>query len=125
MKELKQLTVKQALEQGYDKWLYANRGFQGLSDLKSIEPYDFSKGKIELVHFEPYSPVGMSAKDIIELIADQIENDHSGESGDDTLQVWHSLKEIDEKHAQPLVDAIDAELQKLNYYKSSGIELIP
>lgn len=115
------LTVAQAIEQGYTHWIYSSDGFQGLMTVADIERDHFHK-EIELIEKEPYHPAGLSEDDIIEHIADMIEEKHQEESGDDTLSVYNAIKEL---KCPELVELINRKLQGLNYYKSSGIILIP
>lgn len=120
------LTLKEALEQGYESYLYEGEQFQSLQDLAFITDEDFLKGKIELVNKEPYSPSsGMDAASIIDMLAEQIWENHHDESGDDTDCVPDAIRELSNELFEPILKAIDDKLSTLHYYKSSGIELIP
>src|SRR4051812_9253440 len=90
-----ELTIKEALEQGYTCYLFTDSGFQSLQDISEVDDEDLARPDIRLVDKEPYSPDGMSSKDIAELLADRLEDNHSSESGDDTLEVYNTIKELD------------------------------
>jgi hypothetical protein len=119
------LTLKEATEQGYEHYLYAGEQFQSLQDLAFIEDSDFDKGKIELVNREPYHPSsGMDAESILDMIAEQVWLNHHDESGDDTSSVNDAIRELPKELFDPILKAMQDKLNTLNYYKSSGIELI-
>lgn len=119
------LTLKEATEQGYESYLYAGEQFQALQDLAFIEDSDFDKGKIELVNKEPYHPSsGIDADGILDMLAEQIWLNHHDASGDDTDCVPDAIRELPKGIFEPILKAIDDKLNTLNYYKSSGIELI-
>lgn len=116
--ENKKLTLKQAIEEGYKSFVYPADGFQALKDLDY--DIDFDK-KPMLVEKEHYHPSGMHAKHIAELIAENLEENHSSDSGDDTRQVYDAIMEIDFSDIEKV---IDEKLSKLNYYRQSDVELI-
>lgn len=119
---MQQLTVKEALKQGYTKYCFNSDGFQGLKDIDGeIDPSDFEREDIRIVNKEPYSPHGMSSKDIAELIAEHIECNHVDDSGDDTEQVYDAIKEIDFTDAE---NKISEALSKLHYYRATDIKLV-
>ena len=112
------LTLEQAIKEGYKSFVYPSDGFQALKDLDY--DIDFDK-KPMLVEKESYHPLGMTAKDIAELIAENIEENHSSDSGDDTEEVYKAIMEIDFSEVEKM---IDEKLSKLNYYRQSNVELI-
>lgn len=122
-----QLTIAQAIEQGYEKWVYAGEGFQPLNFLSDIQDSDFQNGIILLVEKEPYQPSGINAEDLLELIAEHLNDNHASESGgDDTDEVLNNIKKIDHKILEPLIKAIDEKLDGLcHYYRATDIELLP
>lgn len=120
------MTVAQAIKEGYQHWMYSSDGFQPMRDLKELlgEDADFIwQREIELVDKDSYHPAGIDAGDLLEMIGDQLQEDHSGESGDDTDGVADAIKSIDRAIVQPLIDAITSKLEGLNYYRSTGITL--
>jgi hypothetical protein len=120
---MEKLTLKQAIEQGYESWLYADEQFQALQDLAFIEDHHFNR-KIELVSKEPYHPSGIDADTIIDMIAEQVWENHYEESRDDTSSVPDAIRELPKELFEPIVNAIEEKLNTLSYYKSSGIELV-
>ena len=119
---MQQLSVKEALEQGYTKYCFNSDGFQGLKDIDGeIDPSHFERDDIRIVNKEPYSPPGMCSKDIAELIAEHIECNHADDSGDDTEQVYDAIKELDFTDAE---NKIAEALSKLHYYRATDIRLV-
>jgi superfamily I DNA and RNA helicase len=118
---MRQLTVKEALEQGYTKYIYADGGFQIVSDIEHIDNEDFDRGDILIIEKDPYHPEGISSKDIAEMFADHLEQQHSFESGDDTAQVYEAIKELDFTEAE---NKITEALSKLDYYRATDIRLV-
>ena len=119
------LSLKDALAQGYEHYLYAGQKFQALQDLAFITDEDFDKGDIELVNKEPYYPSsGLSEEIIRDMLAEQIWSNHHDESGDDTDCVPDAIREIPLDMFSPIIKAIDDKLGALPYYKSSGIKLV-
>lgn len=115
---IEKLTIEQAIDQGYESFVYPEDGFQALKGLDY--DIDFDK-KPMLVEKEPYHPSGISAKDIAELIAENLEENHSSDSGDDTEQVYDAIMEINFSEVEKM---IDEKLSKLYYYRQSDVELI-
>ena len=119
---MKELSIKDALEQGYTKYCFNSDGFQGLLDISgNIDPSDLAREDIRIVEKEPYSPAGISSKDIAELLAEHIESNHMDDSGDDTEQVFDAIKELDFTDAE---HKIGEALSKLKYYRATDIKLI-
>lgn len=118
---IKTLTVKEAIEQGYKHYVYSNDGFQALKEIAD-DNIDFSREDIFLVEKESYNPSGVSSKDLAELIADHLEENHCSESGDDTHQVYETIKELDFSDVEK---RIDEALSLLTYYRASDIKLVP
>jgi hypothetical protein len=74
---------------------------------------------------EPYHPSsGLDADSIIDMIAEQIWENHYEESRDDTNTVSDAIRELPKELFEPIIKAIDDKLNTLCYYKSSGIELV-
>lgn len=114
-------TVKQALEEGYEYYVYDSDGWQSLNYISDGE-MDFDRSDIVLIKKESVSPAGMDSKQIAELIAEHLEVNHSDDTGDDTEQVYNAIKELDFSEVEKMIDEA---LSKIKYYTSSGIKLIP
>ncbi len=117
-----ELTVKEALEQGYTKYCFGSDGFQSLKDIIHVEKEHLEREDIRLINKESYHPLGISSKDIAELLAENLECNHSDDSGDDTNQVYDAIIELDFTEAE---NKITEALSKLNYYRATKIKLIP
>lgn len=119
-----QLTIEQAINQGYTHYFHEGDGFQATKILsRGIDDNEWSRG-LELVSQESYNPSGIDAESLIELIADHIEDRHADDTGDDTTQVYEALMTIDPIACQSLIDVIEQKLSGLHYYRSSGIKLV-
>lgn len=118
---MKELTVKEALEQEYVYYVYNSDGYQALKYISDME-MDFNRDDIRLVNKEPYAPCGMDSKNIAETLAEIIEQNHIEDTGDDTEQVYDAIMGIDFSGTQKLIDEA---LSKINYYIATDIKLIP
>jgi V8-like Glu-specific endopeptidase len=119
-----QLTVKEALEQGYTKFGFDGREWQSALDLQTdIDADTFSgqSGKPLLFHKEEYHP-GIDAESIKDLLADHIACNHYDETGDDTDNVEDAVRELD---FESVAEMINEKLLSTTYYKLTDIELIP
>lgn len=116
-----QLTVKEALEQGYEYYVYNDDGYQALNHISYME-MDFKRDDISIVNKDSYHPLGLDAKSIAELLAETINYNHACDSGDDTEQVYNAIMDIDFSDVE---QRISEALSKLHYYRSSNIKLIP
>lgn len=117
---MKQLTVKEALDQGYEYYVYNDEGFQSLKHISDMD-MDFSREDILIIKKESYNPPGLNAKDIAELLAETIEHNHSSDSGDDTEQVYDAIIDLDFSEAERIIDEA---LSKLVYYRATDIKLV-
>ncbi len=120
-KENTSVTVKEALEQGYIHYVYEDEGFQAMSHINDIELIDWARNPV-LVEIESYSPTSISSKEIAENLANECEERHSSESGDDTMQVYEIIDAMDFSDVE---ERINKALSKLNYYRGTTIKLIP
>lgn len=119
--ELVTLTPKEALEQGYLYFVFNKDGYQGLKDIADITEDDFLRDDIRVVQKEPYHPTGLTSKRIAERLADEIEEQHVVESGDDTQQVFNAITEMDFNDVAARIDEV---LSKFKYYKATNIQLV-
>ena len=116
------LTIKEAINQGYEYFVYPANGYQALNSLT-----DYSEDEINwdenptLCGKEPQHPAGMSAEELKEHLADIIADNHASETGCDTDDVSDAIKSID---FTEISNKIEAELSKINFYWQSEIELI-
>lgn len=116
------LTLDEAISQGYKYALCPQDGWQliDLEELKSGRGFILESKHLELAEKEPLNPGGLSSNDIAELLAEHLECNHSADTGDDTMQVYNSIKELDFSDAEAKI--ADA-LGKIHCYTSSVIKL--
>lgn len=120
-----QLTVKEAIEQGYTHYGYDNGGFQHLSTLEDISPADLEEsewrgGHPVLAQKEPFF-MSISADDVRDNVTDHICDQE--EYMDDSGTIEDALKEMDiwEGFAAKINDT----LKKHPYWYLTEIKLIP
>lgn len=116
-----ELTVKQALEKGYEYYVYDSDGWQSLKDISDME-MDFDRDDLVLVEKEARHPFGLDAKYIAETLAEIISVNYSDETGCDTDDVYDAVKDLDLSGTEEIINEA---LSKINHYRSSGIKLIP
>lgn len=127
-KKVEQLTVKEALEQGYTHWGYDNRDFQHLSRLEGLMEGDFKDGPafelygyIVLAQKEPYY-LSISSDTVQEIISDHIMS-QDNYCDDDFNTVPDALKEVE--GWDEFAVKINAKLKEHPYWYLTQIKLIP
>lgn len=104
-----QMTVKEAIEEGYEYCGRAGLEYQSLIELKDIPEIDLLDHEQHwvLASKDPIKP-GITAKEISELIADMMESDWGNDTGDDTEDVYNTVSKLDfEATAKMINDALD------------------
>lgn len=119
--KIEKLTVKQALELGYESFVYDSDGYQSI---KPIDPedIDWKRDDISLVEKESFSPMGLEEDILKEMIIESIWLSHHDNTGDDTNSIAEALKPLN-LDLSNVKKQIDEALSELKYYKSSGIKL--
>ncbi len=117
----KTMTVKEALEQGFEYYVYDSDGWQSLKDISDMD-MDWNRDDIKLVNKEPTHPFGLDAKYIAETLAEIISINYADESGFDGDDVYDTIKDLDLSDTE---DKINEALSKIIHYRSSGIKLVP
>jgi hypothetical protein len=120
-----ELTVKEAIEQGYEYFGVDGPDWQSLQELGDIDcelelDPDFLDDK-NLFTKNSYSP-SMSKQEIAELLADIIAVNHSEETGDDTDDVFDIVNGLDFTET---ANMINNALEKKRYYTLTDIKLKP
>lgn len=124
MSENTKINVQQAIEEGYEYYMYVDEDFQAIKCLKDISGDSYRLTKIlELVEKEPYHPASIDEDSILEYVGGAIWEQHNSECGDDTDNIVDAINLIDKSTLKPFLDAVAEKLQGLNYYRGSGIEL--
>lgn len=118
----KQLTIKEALAEGYTQVGTDAPGWQQLYDIEDLSPADFDcKTKYFLAQKETQYHLRES-KDIAGLIADRISDDYGDETGcDDVNDILEQIKAID---FSTVTDKINEVMNNFPYWGLTDIELI-
>lgn len=121
--EFEQMTVAEALKDGYEYYLYADGDrWQSLREIEGyIDPEEFKKHPV-LVEKEGQSVWVPSSEDLGELIADHMQGNWDDETGDDASDVYDSVKEIDFSEMRK---QIEKAVEGKTYYRATKIKLIP
>ena len=116
------LTRAEAIEQGYEYFVYPAEGYQSVKSLMETEEEDINfEAKPMICDKKYFHPRGMSASEIKELIIEQIWDDHCSDIGDDTNAVPDALSDLD---CSDLELKIKQRLDKLKYWRQSDIHLV-
>lgn len=122
-----QLTVKEALEQGYESYFYNSEGWQRMRYIGDIEKdpdsIDWKRDDIFIVEKTPRQAIFMSEGELKDLIVDHFEGQyHDVTSSDDYNTVTDAFSDMDFK---PFEIAIEKILEELSTYHSTDIKLVP
>lgn len=119
------LTVKEAIEQGYQHFFYNSDGWQALKHLSDIEKgykVDWSRDDIYIVEKEPKQVMSLSEGEIKDLIVDHLEGQYYDlTSNDDPNVVADAFGDFDFSDIEKKIDAV---LEGITSYKSTDIKLI-
>lgn len=123
METQKQLTVKEALEQGYESYFYNSDGWQGMKYLSDIEKgisVDWNRDDIYIVEKHATQCIAMSEGQVREMILEQLECEHEDVTGsDDSVNIIQdAFKDFDFKTIE---DAINNVLEGVTSYRSTNI----
>ncbi|SHK84329.1 hypothetical protein [Chryseobacterium polytrichastri] len=119
---MEKLTLKQAIEQGYKYFVYPEDGYQALMDLEhnSEDDVNWNK-KPTLCNKDASHPSGMDAEELKVHLADTISDNHAGDTGCDTDDVYEAIMELD---FTEMAEKIQERLNGINFYWQSDVELI-
>jgi hypothetical protein len=123
----KQLTVKEALEQGYQHYFYNSDGWQAMKHISDIEKepesIDWSREDIYIVEKEPSQAVSLSEGELKELIIDHFDGQYYDITGsDDSNTVSDAFSDVD---FSPFEKVIESVLEGLTTYRPTEIKLVP
>ena len=119
-----QLTVKEALEQGYTRCGYGNEEWQTALHIADLDSEDFNvvgRNRLMLMSKEHRAP-SVTSSQISDLIADNVSEMHGNDTGDDTDSVYDLIKAM---NFNEIVSDINATLSTYKYWDMTDIELIP
>lgn len=123
---MKQLTVKEALEQGYENFFYNSDGWQNLkhlSDIKKGVEVDWKRDDIYIVEKQPKQAVSLSEGELKDLIVEHFESQYYDVTGDDdTNTISDTFSKVD---FSPFEEIIGKILEGITSYHSTDIKLIP
>lgn len=119
MENFKGLTARQAIEQGYEYYVYPADGYQALKHLDD-DDVDFDRNPM-IVEKEPRHPQGLTPEEIYETLADRCWEYWNELTSDDTDDVHDLIKGIDFTH---ISNEIQLKLNQLQYYRQSDVRLI-
>lgn len=115
-----QLGLHQAMATGYTYWGYEGEKWQTINKLADLDYSCFEGKKMYLFDKEP-SVVSINEEDLRDLIADHIEDNHSSETGDDTMEVYETVKAL---NFDQTVAYINQALSKHRVYHLTKIRVV-
>jgi hypothetical protein len=119
---MNQLTVAEAIEQGYTHFGFEGRDYQHLNP---IEDFDTSSGEPEeclLFGKEPIYVPSVTAEQIAELIGDQVQCEVDDNTADDSNDACDIVMALD---FEPVAKMINDALAHKKYYSLIRIKLVP
>lgn len=117
-----QLTVSEALAQSYEYYIYSNGDrWQSLGQISDTASIDFKKLPL-IIEKEGQAVWVPSSKDLGELIADHMQGNWDDETGDDSNDVYDSVKELDFSEMRT---KIEEAVKDKHYYRATKIKLVP
>ena len=118
-----ELTVKEALEQGYTKAGTKCNDWQSLVDLQDIKDYDSRETTFYLADQKENNP-SIDAEQIKDLLIDHISVNHCDETGDDTDDVYDLLTAMDLSEFEAIATKLNEILKAKKYFWLTDIKLI-
>lgn len=118
-----QLTLKEAIEQGYTKVGTNASGWQHLHDIEDFTNWDFD-GRTKYFLAEKEAQYHLrETKDLAEMIADRISDDYADETGcDDVNDILDRIKAIDFSAVNQKINYV---MTNYPYWTLTTIELVP
>lgn len=118
---IKSLSVKEALEQGYEYAGDPSKDYQCFIPINDLGEEDFKRHKWVLASIETYVP-SITAKSIAEILAEHMESDVGNDTGDDTEEVYHTILKLDFESTARIIN----EALKNRWYRTlTKITLLP
>lgn len=116
---MRTMTVKEAIEQGYEHYLVDGQEYGYLRDIGDFEDED--EDDVFVLADKEYShPKGLSNDEIQEMFAEHIWNNYCSETGCDTDEVYDLIKAIDFKD---VTERIEKALKAVRYKMATNIQL--
>lgn len=115
------LTVKEAIEQGYEHYIVDKGEYGHLREISDFE--DETEDEVFLLAEKTYRhPNGLSNEQIQEMFANDIWDNYCSDTGCDTDEVYDLIKAID---FSDVSERIDKALESVQYKIATQIRLIP
>jgi len=118
---MENLTIKEALSQGYTKCGDNKKEWQTLDDISELGKEDFVDRDIVLAEKESFSP-SISEDKIKELLADYISDEWYERCPDDTDEVYNKVSEVD---VTDVTKRINENLSDKKAWMLTSIKLTP
>ena len=120
---MEQLTVKEAIEQGYTKYGFESKEWQHLEDLhndifEEIDEDDFDD--LVLVEKVGQAPI-FSVKEMSEILSERIGENDNEQCARDSDEVYTTVAAID---YTDIVNKINKELEQHRYWMLTKIKLV-
>ena len=123
MKEIKQLTRKQALKKGYEYVVDKNTsGFQRLTQIEELTDEDILNGNFVLAQQKANQVPVPDGKRIAGILGDNIQEQWCDITGDDDPDIYNIVSNMD---FSEVTKAIEEKLAHIWYRTSTEIYLIP
>lgn len=121
-----QLTVQEALAQGYEHYFYNSDGWQAMKSLSDIGKgyeVDWSRNDIYIVEKKSEQVLSLGEGELKGMIVDQFESTYYDlTSNDDPNVINDAFSTFDFK---PFEEAIDKVLEGITCYRATKIKLAP
>jgi hypothetical protein len=118
-----QLTIAEALAEGFTKVGTDTTGWQHLHELSDMTAADFD-GRTKYFLFTKEAQYCMrETKDFADMVADRISDDYADETGsDDVKDIFEEIKALD---FSSITQKINFVMSSYPYWTKTSIELIP
>ena len=116
-----QLTVKQAIAEGFEKCGFAGHEWQNLMDISEVTEDDFNHGKIELAEKTP----NHYAIDWTEFRDRALDGYFDSDTGDDDAKDIEMLLDEIKPEFEALAAKVNEQFLKRPWWTLTSIELIP
>lgn len=121
---MEQLTVKEALEQGYEHFGHSNEsGWICMHDIKDSMPIKF-RGTERLFNKELEPAFQVTSDMVKDILIDRLSNDWDSESGDDTGEMYDFLYDIPVEKFNEIVVVLNEAMANKHSYKLTKIKLV-
>lgn len=115
-----QLTIAEALAQGYTKAMTAKGEFEAVVDIEDMDHTDFDRPMV-VCEKGSYHPE-ITKEGLRDTLSEDIQQYWSDQTGDDTDDISQVIENLD---FSALEKQINDALQSVTYYKRTAISLVP